>query len=253
MIFSEGRGRDGVGTGISPSLLSCKFMARKAREFYKGGFWHVFNRGITKEVVFRREDDFRFYLYKVKESLKKFPVAVHAYNLIPNHVHYLIEQNTDVSPGKFIGSVHGSFGLVFNRKYTRAGPLFQDRFKANHIENDEHLLNISFYVNLNKVLEKLQHFDRSLIVSKGDIEKLLEEAEKDAWSSYPVYLGLRDDQITQTKFVLSLLSDDIKKAQQEYRKMAKDFIVSGHFLKTRDLEFEGDGDGVGTGISPSPS
>lgn len=213
-------------------------MARKLREFYKGEFWHIFNRGITDEVVFRQDDDFRFYLYKIKESLKKFPVVIHAYNLIPNHVHHLIEQNTDISPGKFIGSVHGSFGLVFNRKYKRAGPLFQDRFKANHIEGDEHLLNISFYVNLNKVLEKLQYFDKSVVVSKNDVEKLLEEAERDPWSSYPVYLGLRDDHITQDKFILSLLSDDIKKARQEYRKLAKDFIVSGHFLKTRDLTFE---------------
>ena len=241
-----------MGSEIFPTLTRppcCFFMARKSREFYKGGFWHIFNRGITKEVIFRQDDDFRFYLYKMKDRLQTFPVVIHAYNLIPNHIHHLIEQNTDVPPGKFIGAVHGSFGLVFNRKYTRAGPLFQDRFKANHIQDNDHLLNISFYVNLNKVLERLQHFDRSLVVSRGDIEKLLKEAEKDAWSSYPVYLGLRDDHITQTKFILSLLSNDIKKAQQEYRKLAKDFIVSGHFLKTRDLIFEDD---MGSGISPTP-
>jgi len=209
---------------------------RQTREFYKGGFWHVLNRGVAKENIFREKEDFRFYLYKVKEFLEKYPVAIHAYNLIPNHLHHLIQQTCDVTPGKFIGSLHTSFGLHINQKYSRVGHLFQDRYKAKAIETGS-LLPISLYINLNKLLEKLEHTEKSRI-SKKDLTKLLEEAEKDPWSSYPVYLGLRDDGITQTRFILSLLSDDIKKAQQEYRKLAKEFLISGYFLKTRDLIFE---------------
>ena len=44
-------------------------------------------------------------------------------------------------------------------------------------------------------------------------------------------LGLKEDGITETKFILSLLSDDIKKAREEYKKLAKDFVTSGYFLK----------------------
>lgn len=209
---------------------------RQPREFYKGGFCHIFNRGVAKQNIFQEKDDFIFYLYKTKEFLKKYPVTIHAYNLLFNHLHHLIEQTSEITPSKFIGSLHGSFGLHINRKYSRGGPLFQDRFKAKNLEGAARLPT-SFYVNLNKVLEKLAHLDSSKI-SIRDLDRLLEEAEKDPWSSYPIYLGLREDGITQTKFILSLLSDDIKKAREEYRKLARHFIITGYFLKSRGLFFK---------------
>ena len=209
---------------------------RQSREFYQGGFWHILNRGVAKEEIFREKEDFMFYLYKAKEFLKKYPVAIHAYNLLFNHLHYLIEQTSDVPPSKFIGSLHSSFGLHINRKYSRVGHLFQDRFKAKPID-EKALLPVSLYINLNKILEKLEHSNKTKI-SKREVDKLLKEAEEDPWSSYQVYLGLREDGITQPKFILSLISDDVKKAQQEYRRLANQFLISGYFLKTRGLLFE---------------
>jgi len=209
---------------------------RYPRTFYQGGFWHILNRGVAKEVIFQEKEDFAFYLYKVKEFLKKYPLTIHCYNLIPNHLHHLIEQTSEIPPGKFIGSLHSSVGLHINRKYSRVGHLFQDRYKAKELDKGA-LLPTSIYINLNKILEKLQHESKSNI-PKRELEKLLEEAERDPWSSYPVYLGLREDGITETKFILSLISDDIKKAREEYRKLAKKFLISGYFLKTRDLIFE---------------
>lgn len=209
---------------------------REKRAFQKGAFWHIFNRGVAKENIFREKTDFIFYLYKTKEFLKKYPLTIHAYNLLPNHIHHLIEQTSEVSPSKFIGSLHTSLALHLNKKYSRVGHLFQDRFKSKQLEK-ESLLPASIYINLNKVLEKFQHLN-TIKVSKKMLMKLLDEAEKDPWSSYPVYLGLRDDGITHTKFILSIISDDIEKAREEYKKIATEFITSGYFLKTRDLFFE---------------
>ncbi len=211
-------------------------MGRSLRQFHKGTFWHIFNRGVAKELIFKDKDDFKFYLYKVIGALQKFPVKIHVFNLFANHIHYLIEQSSEIPPSKFIASIHTSLGLFINRKYSRVGHLFQDRFKANLVDADD-LLPISVYVNLNKVLEKLEHM-RKPIITKVDLDLLLKEAEQDHMSSYPVYLGLRDDSITETKHILSLLSDDIKKAKKEYKKLARELIISGYFLKTRDLIFE---------------
>lgn len=214
-------------------------MGRTPREFYKGGFWHVVNRGVMKDNIFRSKDDYSFFLYRMKESLKSYPVDVHSFNFLPNHIHYLLGQSSDeINPSKFLASVHTSLSLFINRKYARVGHLFQNRCTIKDIKDDEHLLNISFYVNLNKVLEKLQGFNRSKIVQTEYLENLLAEAESDPWSSYPAVLGMRDDGITNPDFILSLLANDKKKARQEYRKLAKEFIKSGHFLKTRDLTFE---------------
>lgn len=70
------------------------------------------------------------------------------------------------------------------------------------------------------------------------MQKLLKEAENDPWSSYPIYLGLREDGITKAEFILSLLSDNIENARKEYKKLVKKFITSGYFLKTRNLIFK---------------
>lgn len=193
-----------------------------------------------KDNIFRSKDDYSFFLYRIKESLRSYPVDVYSFNFLPNHIHYLLGQISDeINPSKFLASVHTALSLFINRKYTRVGHLFQNRCTIKDIKDNDHLLNISFYVNLNKVLEKLQSFDRSKIVQIEGLEKLLAEAEKDPWSSYPAILGLRNDGITNSDFILSLLSSDMEKARQEYRRLAKDFITSGHFLKTRDLTFEG--------------
>ncbi len=213
-------------------------MARPLRQFYKGGIWHILNRGVAKTNIFHEKEDYGFYLYKIKEALEKYPVGIYAFNFLPNHVHYLIGQTLEeVSPNKFIASIHTSLGSYINRKYARVGHLFQDRCKVKDIKKDEHLLAISVYINLNKVLEKLQRKEKA-IISKSELQELLQEAENDPWSSYPIYLGLREDGITESKFVLSLLSDDIKKARRDYRKLVQELITSGYFLKTRDLIFE---------------
>ena len=213
-------------------------MARPLRQFYKGGLWHILNRGVAKAEIFRNKDDYNFYLYKISEALKKYPVDICAFNFLSNHVHYLIKQTADgISPNKFIASVHTSLGNFINRKYSRVGHLFQDRCKVNEIKKDEDLLAVSVYINLNKVLEKLQQKEKA-VVSKKELQNLLQEAESDPWSSYSVYLGLREDGITEPKFILSLLSDNIKRARKEYKKFVKKLLVSGYFVKTRDLIFE---------------
>lgn len=211
---------------------------RKLREFYKDGFYHVFNRGINKEVIFREKADFVFYLYKIKELLKTFPVCIHAYSFIPNHFHQLPQQISEKPLSGFYQSLHTSLGNFLNRKYGRVGPIFQGRPQAKIIKEDEYLLSLSFYINLNIILEELQHQNFPKI-SSSQLDKMLIKVENYPWSSYGVYLGLREDGITSDKFILSIISDDIKKARKEYRKMARDILISKKFLKLRDLIFEG--------------
>lgn len=207
------------------------------RNFYKGGFWHIYNRGVAKQDIFRDKDDFIYYLYKVKEVLKKHSLSIHTYSFLKNHLHYLIEQTTEVPPGKFFSSLHTSLGMHINKKYNRIGHLFQGRYNAKPVKNTDYLIDLSIYINLNIILEKLQHLEKTRI-SKRRLEALLEAAENYPWSSYPAYLGQREDGITNTKFILSVISDNQKKAQKEYQKLAKEMLISKRFLKIRDLTFE---------------
>lgn len=210
---------------------------RKLREFYKGDFYHVFNRGVNKEIIFREKEDFILYLYKFKEALKKFPIIIHCYNLIPNHFHHLPQQTSEKPLSNFYQGFHTSFSLSLNKKQGRVGHVFQGRPHVKKIGSTEYLLDLSVYINLNNILEELQHRDFSKI-SKIEFNKLLKKAENYPWSSYGVYLGLREDGITNEKFILSILSDDIKKARKEYRELARKMLTSKRFLKIRDLTFE---------------
>lgn len=214
-------------------------MAQPNREFHKGGIWHIVNRGVMKMDIFQEKEDYAYFLYRIKESLKKYPIKIHSFNFISNHLHYLIEQISEkFPPSNFLASIHTGLGVFINKKYKRVGHLFQNRCTIKLIENDEHLLKVSFYINLNEVLEKLQHADRKRPVSAVEVNQLIDKACKNPWSSFPVLCGLRDDGITNPDFILSLLSDDKVKAQKEYKELAKQFLISGHFLKTRDLTFE---------------
>lgn len=210
---------------------------RKPREFYKGGFYHIYNRGVNKEVIFREKADFVFYLYKLKEAIKKFPIIIHAYSLIPNHFHQLPQQTSEKSLSNFFQGFHTSLGNFINRKYGRVGHIFQGRPQVKPIKKNDYLLDLSFYINLNIILERLQHQNFPKI-SSAKLDKLLIEAENYPWSSYGVFLGLREDKITYDKFILSIISDNIKKARREYRKLAREMLISKRFLKIRDLIIE---------------
>ncbi|OIO43720.1 MAG: hypothetical protein COY72_01140 [Candidatus Nealsonbacteria bacterium CG_4_10_14_0_8_um_filter_35_10] len=210
---------------------------RKPREFYKGCFCHIFNRGVNKEIIFREKGDFILYLYKFKEALKKFPVIIHCYNLIPNHFHHLSQQTSERPLSSFYQGFHTGFSLSLNKKYGRVGHVFQGRLQAKMVEDTNYLLDLSFYINLNNILEELQY--RGLAkISKTEIDRLLKKAANYPWSSYGVYLGLREDNITNDKFILSIISDDLKKARKEYQKLAKEMLISKRFLKIRDLTFD---------------
>jgi len=210
---------------------------RKPREFYKGGFYHIFNRGVNKEIIFREKGDFVLYLYKLKEALKNFPIIIHCYNLIPNHFHHLPQQTSEKPLSNFYQSFHTSFSLSLNKKYGRVGHIFQGRPQVKKIEKTDYLLDLSFYINLNNILEELQRRNFSKI-SKNELDKLLNKAENHPWGRYGDYLGLREDGINYDKFILSIISDDIKKARREYRKLAREMLISKRFPKIRDLTFE---------------
>ncbi|MFH0943338.1 MAG: hypothetical protein V1810_04145, partial [Candidatus Beckwithbacteria bacterium] len=168
---------------------------------------------MNKEVIFREKADFVFYLYKIKDLLNTFPASIHAYSLIPNHFHQLSQQISEKPLSSFYQSLHTSLGNFLNRKYGRVGPIFQGRPQAKVVEKDDYLLNLSFYINLNIILEELQHQNYPKI-SSLQLDKLLIKAENYPWSSYGVYLGLREDGITNDKFILSIISDDIQKARK---------------------------------------
>lgn len=146
------------------------------RNFVEGGFYHVFNRGVEKREIFLDEQDYRIFLYylvaylqPLKEILKKYPnfpprlynknlsskIDLLCFCLMPNHFHLLVSQSINDGVSKFLKQLTNAYTQYFNQKYRRVGCLFQGRFKAVTIENDEQLIHVSRYIHLNPLIDNL--------------------------------------------------------------------------------------------------
>lgn len=116
-----------------------------------GGFFHIFNRGVGRQLIFHKNRDFEFYLNRLEQARKEKGAEVFAYCLMPNHVHLLVKQVGEENVSPFVSSVHTSYAKYFNGTYDRVGHLFQGRYKQVIIQRDEHLRYLIAYIHLNPI------------------------------------------------------------------------------------------------------
>ncbi len=146
-------------------------MARQVRIEYPGAFCHAFSRGNQKQPIFLADDDRYFFLECLREVHEKFGAIVHAFCLMPNHFHLILETPL----GKLSKTMHfiiTRYTVHFNNKHERHGHLFQGRFRAVLIEAATYAQELSRYIHLNPV--------RTGIADRP---------ERYAWSSYGYYRG----------------------------------------------------------------
>ncbi|MBI2588985.1 transposase [Candidatus Saccharibacteria bacterium] len=137
-------------------------------------FYHVYNRGLDKQLIFIDNTDYSVFLslfkrYLANETVKDpsrrtyeklaNEVELLAYCLIPNHFHLLIYQIDSMGMPKLVQRVLTSYSMYFNKKYKRTGPLFQDTYRASQISSDEYLQHVSRYIHLNP--KNWRHWDFS--------------------------------------------------------------------------------------------
>lgn len=174
------------------------------KKYLSGGFYHVYNRGVEKRDIFVDEQDYKVFISYLKlyllpkeviyEQIKKQNMPLQEFSekiikisslnnffdkinllcfcLMPNHFHFLLQQQDEYDMNSFIQSILTKYVRYFNTKYNRVGPLFQGRYKAVLIEKDDYFLHISRYIHRNP-LE---------IIKKG------ETLVSYPWSSYPAYV-----------------------------------------------------------------
>ena len=115
-----------------------------------GEYYHVFNRGINSEIVFRSDRNYLFFLRRIRELLIPKTASIIAYVLMPTQYHLLIQINSD-SFSAVMGRLSLSYTKAVNREWKRSGPLFESRFKAKLVDTDEYILGLSRYIHLNPV------------------------------------------------------------------------------------------------------
>jgi REP element-mobilizing transposase RayT len=151
-------------------------MARKLRIEYVGAVYHVMNRGDRREAIFEDDQDRQRFLETLAEACEKTDWQIHAYCLMSNHFHLVIEtpQPNLVAGMKWL---LGTYTGRHNRRHKEFGHLFSGRYKALAVDGsgDGYLKTACDYVHLNPARAQLLGPEQPL----SDF----------AWSSYPLYLG----------------------------------------------------------------
>ena len=150
-------------------------MARPLRIQYAGAIYHVMSRGDRREDIFLDEEDRRGFLRTLGEVCERAGWQVHAYCLMGNHFHLVVEtpQPTLVAGMKWF---LGTYTQRFNARHRMRGHLFAGRYKSLLVDwsDDMYLRVVCDYVHLNPV--------RAGLLGEG---KSLADY---AWSSLPEYL-----------------------------------------------------------------
>ncbi len=150
-------------------------MARKLRLEYPDALYHVMNRGDRREAIFRDDIDRQRFLDTLGEACDKTGWQVHAYCLIPNHFHLIVQTP---QPNLVVGMkwLLGTYTGRFNRRHCLSGHVFGGRYKALIVDSETpgYLKTAADYVHLNPARAKLLRPEDPLRVYR--------------WSSFPEYL-----------------------------------------------------------------
>jgi putative transposase len=176
------------------------------KQYLENSYYHIYNRGVAKQEIFRDKQDYSVFLSYLKtylipqknilpkKRLKNYSkeITLLCYFLMPNHFHLLIKQKSQNAINQFMQSLCTKYTIYFNRKYKRIGPLFQGRYKAVLVETDEQLLHLSRYIH--------QNLTRSDLVTRSDLT-----LETD-YSSRKNYIGSVKQEWVKTDEILSQFS-----------------------------------------------
>ena len=182
-------------------------------KFSLGEYYHIYNRGVEKRIIFNNEHDYQRFLlllvlvndeksvevqqllrdYSIPELIaqKRKPlVNIVSFCLMPNHYHLILMETTEMGISKFMHKLGTGYTLYFNLKNDRNGSLFQGTYKAKHAEDDRYLKYLFEYIHLNPIREYLEKGG----LVKNDLIKILVDNPN---TSLRVYSGAEKGRLAE--------------------------------------------------------
>lgn len=196
-------------------------MPRKPRIHYPDAVYHVMLRGNGGEDLFFDSADRSRFLLLLQHGLEKFQHRIHAFCLMDNHVH-LVLQVTKFPLSKIMHNLAFRYAQFMNRKLYKSGHLFQGRYKAVLVDADNYLLELVRYVHLNPLRAKL-----------------VDDPAEYGWSSHPCYLGAEILPWLTSDWVLNQFADTRLQARQSYLKFLRDGYADNNRRDFSQGSFEG--------------
>lgn len=184
----------------------------KSRNFENKKIYHLYNRGVAKQKIFqdpndhqRLLDSFAYYLDRgIKQKIseinktkltkilssdpKKPLVSIVGYCLMPNHLHFIVQQLRDGGISQFMQDSLNSYSRYYNTKHERVGPIFQSRFKSVEIEDDEQLIHLSRYVHINPY-----------------VANITDDLKNYPWSSLKLFIKNKKTRLCNPKIIIKIM------------------------------------------------
>jgi putative transposase len=211
-------------------------MARPLRIDILGGFYHVTARGLERRRIFADVQDRRRWLELLGNLTARFGVAVHAYAMMENHYHLLVE-TPRANLSQAAQWLNVSYSIGFNRRHRRIGPLFAGRFKAKLVEANSSILEVSRYIHLNVVrtraygLSKRLQAGRRLGIGEAptaeQVTERLRMLRRYPWSSYRNYLGSSPDWLERDRIWVLVGGRTKTDQRRNYREFVEQAIREG--------------------------
>ena len=189
-----------------------------------GEYYHIFNRGVGKKIIFKDDRDRIRFLFLIlyfqtennfpqisrivssyikhrvfdinndikNEIIKERFVELISFALMPNHFHLIVKETKERGMGKYMQRALNSYTKYFNTRYGISGHLFGGPYKAVHVEDDKQLLYLSAYIHLNP----------------RELSEWYKKENLFPWSSYQDYIEEnRWDKVLKTEIVLEQFKD----------------------------------------------
>jgi len=187
-------------------------------QFAQGQFYHIYNRGVEGQPIFREEENYFFLLRRLKTYAAALNITVIAYCLMPNHYHFLLRQDDWEPAGRLPQRVFNSYTKAFNKRYNRTGTLFEGPYKAVHVDQDRYLLHLCRYIHANPV-------KHGLVSDLGQWP----------YSNYREWIGVRNGTLVDRAFVREGFP-----VAESYRRFVLDYLAGLDELPTgiENLLFE---------------
>lgn len=181
-------------------------MARPLRIEYAGALYHITARGNAQQNIYFSDDDRNHFLNELARVCERYHWFCHAYCLMSNHYHLLVETNTPTL-SKGMKFLNGTFTQYVNRTHRRVGHVFQGRYKAILVDKDAYLLELCRYVVLNPVRAEM-----------------VRSAKDWPWSSYRATAGMTNPvPALTTDWILGNFGKQRNRATEGYKK----FVAEG--------------------------
>ena len=195
-------------------------MPRLSRIESYSGFYHIMIRGINRKKIFKTEFNKEKLFYIIKEKNSDVDCQIYSYCIMGNHLHLLVKaEMEDLS--LFMKKINGSYAMYYNYTNERVGPVFQDRFKSENVEDEKYLYGVIRYIHNNPVEAKIVNMPENYKWSSmgeylsGKDGLIAQEAREFMYHSFKTKSNLIDFHLKQDETMYLETEEDLNRINRE--------------------------------------